>query len=474
MQSTSPFFSSREAEASRRVAIYAAFSVALLGIVVLLGWCWNVPELKHVAPNLPNMAFNAAVAFAAAGLSLWMMCVRSVSDRAALRVVARLLAALVLAIGGFTLAEYLTEQDFGIDQLLVTDEQQAYAYPGRPSPLTACCFALAGMALLLRSRNARLTQWLTLGQMFLASLAIGGHFFGVTALIGPSGIMPLAIHAAVGLWLLSLALLLASPDVGIMRLLISDCAGGVMLRRLLALPLVFLIIGRLLLAGTRLGFYDAEFCFALMVVAGAVVSLIATSAVARILSRVDHARAEVMRRLELQLQEAKLAAAIVEHSADAIISIAPEGAILSWNPAAQNVFGYSAEEMIGKPISTLFPENLLERERRLLQQVMLANRVIHTEAQRRCKDGTLREMSVTLSPICDAQDRVIGISKIARDITEQKRSETMLRWGELLQQLPWGVAVCSINSATELINSTLVKLHGLPTFGPRGAGGSRS
>ena len=466
MQPASPFFSSRGAEVSRQVSIYAAVGVALLGSVVMLGWCWNVPALKHVAPDLPNMAFNAAVAFAAAGLALWMMCVRFSSHRPGLQVVARLLAALVLAIAGVTLAEYLTERDFGIDQLLVTDEQQAYAHPGRPSPLTACCFALAGMALLLRNHNARFAQWLTLGQMFLASLAIGGDFFGVTVLVGPSGIMPLAIHAAVGLWLLSLALLLASPEVGIMRLLISDCAGGVMLRRLLVLPPVFLVIGRLLLAGTRLGLYDAEFCFALMVVAGAVVSLVATSAVARTLSRVDHARAEVMRRLQLQLQEAKLAAAIVEHSADAIISIAPEGAILSWNPAAQRVFGYSVQEMMGQPISMLVPESLREQEHRLIQRVMLANRVIHTETQRRCKDGSLREMSVTLSPICDAEERVIGISKIARDITDQKRSETMLRWGELLQHLPWGVAVCSINSATELINSTLATLHQLPAPDP--------
>ena len=466
MQSVSPFFSPRSAEASRRVSLYTAVVVAVLGFAVVLGWCWNIPALKHVAPGLANMAFNAAVAFVAAGLALWMMCARVSDNHLGLQVAARLLSVLVLAIGGITLAEYLTGHDFGIDQLLVADEQQAYAYPGRPSPLTACCFTLAGMALLLRSRHARYAQWLTLGQMFLASLAVGGHFFGVTSLVGPTGIMPLAVHAAVGLWLLSFALLLASPGVGTMRLLISDCAGGVMLRRLLVLPLVFLVIGRLLLSGTRLGLYDREFCFALMVIAGAVVSLIATSVVARTLSRVDHARAEVMRRLQLQLQEAKLAAAIVEHSADAIISFEPEGAVLSWNPAAQRVFGYSSQEMIGQPISKLFPEGQLDREHRLIQQVMLANRVIHTETQRRGKDGTLREMSVTLSPICDAEDRVVGISKIARDITEQKRSETMLRWGELLQHLPWGVAVCSINSATELINSTLVTLHKLRSSDP--------
>src|SRR5262249_42735391 len=145
-------------------------------------------------------------------------------------------------------------------------------------------------------------------------------------------------------------------------------------------PVIFLILGSLILQGSRAGLYDGPFGFALLAVSGTLVSLSATGIVARILSKVDDKRLEFMLRLQTQLQEARLLAAIVEHNDDSIISSSPQGRILSWNPAAQRVFGYSAEEMIGRPLGLLVPPHRLLEEQTFIQQLNTATRAIQFES----------------------------------------------------------------------------------------------
>jgi PAS domain S-box-containing protein len=120
-------------------------------------------------------------------------------------------------------------------------------------------------------------------------------------------------------------------------------------------------------------------------------------------------------------------AAIVESSDDAIISKDLHGIVASWNRGAEAVFGYRAEEMIGRPIARLFPPDRLHEEPEILNRVRRGQRVDHFETKRQCKDGREIDVSVTISPVRDATGRVVGASKIARDITEKKRAEAALR-----------------------------------------------
>ncbi len=116
-------------------------------------------------------------------------------------------------------------------------------------------------------------------------------------------------------------------------------------------------------------------------------------------------------------------AAIVESSDDAIASKTPDGVVLSWNAGAARLFGYSAEEMIGRPITVIFPPELLSEEADFLGRIARGERIEHYETVRVRKDGRRVDVSVTLSPIKDSWGRVVGISKIARDISAQKRIE---------------------------------------------------
>jgi PAS domain S-box-containing protein len=120
-------------------------------------------------------------------------------------------------------------------------------------------------------------------------------------------------------------------------------------------------------------------------------------------------------------------AAIVESSDDAIISKDLNGIIMSWNDSAQRIFGYTAEEAIGKSITLLIPPERLDEEAHILGSVRKGGPVHHYETIRRCKDGKLVEISLSVSPIRNADGTVVGASKIARDITERKRAEMELK-----------------------------------------------
>ncbi len=112
-----------------------------------------------------------------------------------------------------------------------------------------------------------------------------------------------------------------------------------------------------------------------------------------------------------------LLAAIIESSDDAIISKDLRGIVQSWNRSAERIFGYKAEEMIGKSITVLFPPDRLDEEPKVLEQLHRGERVENFETVRVRKNGTPIVVSVTISPIRDAQGKVIGASKVARDIT---------------------------------------------------------
>jgi PAS domain S-box-containing protein len=119
-------------------------------------------------------------------------------------------------------------------------------------------------------------------------------------------------------------------------------------------------------------------------------------------------------------------ASIVEFSDDAIVSKNLDGVITSWNKGAERLFGYLAEEIIGKSITILIPPERLHEEHAILGRIRRGDRVDHYETVRRRKDGSLVDVSLTISPMRGAAGEIVGASKIARDITDRKRSEAQI------------------------------------------------
>lgn len=125
-------------------------------------------------------------------------------------------------------------------------------------------------------------------------------------------------------------------------------------------------------------------------------------------------------------------AAIVDSADDAIISKDLNGIIKTWNHGAQGIFGYTSEEMVGQPMLRLIPPELQYEEEEILRKLRAGERIDHYETTRLRKDGSTVEVSVTISPILNHEGRVIGASKVARDISDRKRIEKLLIQSEKL------------------------------------------
>src|SRR5580692_9489178 len=136
-----------------------------------------------------------------------------------------------------------------------------------------------------------------------------------------------------------------------------------------------------------------------------------------------HDLTEIKAQVALREDADRHLAQIVQSSEDAILGKTLDGIITSWNNAAERIFGYSAAEMIGKPVSVLIPADRLSEEDRILAQLRAGRSVEHYETVRRRKDGGEILVSLSVSPIRDNAGHIIGASKIVRDITEKKRTE---------------------------------------------------
>jgi PAS domain S-box-containing protein len=146
-------------------------------------------------------------------------------------------------------------------------------------------------------------------------------------------------------------------------------------------------------------------------------------------------RNEVEAALSESKEQFRWLASIVESSDDAIVSKSLDGVIKSWNKGAEQLFGYSAEEVIGKSITILSPPERPHEEDAILGRIRRGDRIDHYETVRRRKDGSLIDVSLTISPVRDAEGKVIGASKIARDIIERKRERELLqRQADLIDQ----------------------------------------
>ena len=158
-------------------------------------------------------------------------------------------------------------------------------------------------------------------------------------------------------------------------------------------------------------------------------------------------------------------AALVASSDDAIIGKTLEGIVTDWNRAAENIFGYSAEEMVGKPLALLLPPDREGEEEDLLKRIAKGERIEHFETQRRRKDGQIIDVSVTISPVTGSEGRITGASKIARDITAAKKSQQLLLEREahlqsVLDTVPDAMIVIDTRGTIQSFSTTAQTMFG--------------
>ena len=182
-------------------------------------------------------------------------------------------------------------------------------------------------------------------------------------------------------------------------------------------------------------------------------------------------RREYEKREAVRLLEARLLASIVESSDDAIIRKSLDGVIQSWNAAAERLFGYPAAEAIGRHISLIIPPERQAEEDSIIAQLKSGTRVEHFETVRRRRDGSPIDVSLTISPIHDANGRVVAASKIARDVTERKRTEAdREKFFTLVENSTDFIGICDAAGVPTYVNPAGLRLVGLRSVDdPRGA-----
>jgi signal transduction histidine kinase/CheY-like chemotaxis protein len=217
------------------LARVASLSVILLSALVLIGWALDIEALKTVIPE--RVAMNpggTAVGFLLSGSSLWLLLNRG-SRR--LRHIGQALATAVVLLAIVRLASYAIGWDNGPDRWLFPQRLEQYEKPNRMAPNTAACFLMCGLALVLLDvkfwRNFRPAELLSLAAALVALLAIIGYSYSALSVVGIASFIPMALNTAVAFALLSLGILCARPTTGLMAIVSSTGAGGVMARRLL-------------------------------------------------------------------------------------------------------------------------------------------------------------------------------------------------------------------------------------------------
>ena len=187
------------------------------------------------------------------------------------------------------------------------------------------------------------------------------------------------------------------------------------------------------------------------------------------LERLNEALSENAKKLARAYEASRLLAAIVESSDDAIIGQSLDGTIGTWNAGAERLYGYCADEVLGYNVNRLTPANRSEEEARILGKLHKGERVDHVETLRVRKDGTLLEVSLTISPIRSESGEIVGASQVARDITEQKRAAEHLRQTQKLESLgvlAGGIAHDFNNLLVGILGNANLALDLLPSDSP--------
>ncbi len=399
----------------------------IIATLVLIGWVFNIWVLVTVLPHFPAMKPNTALCFLSAGISLLTLSLSlDLSEKLKpWRLLGQVCGAIVAIIGTLTLAEYLFSINLGIDQLLLRDTltNPLVSPPGLMSVATAAGFSFLGISLYFLGNtnlgSLRISQFLALLVALVAIIAISCFIYNPKDLYAVYIFRSMAIHTSMLLFLLSVGILHVQPERGVVAVITSKYSGGFLARRVFPFVLLFpYLAGWVELQGEYSKIYGNEFGQAIfstvnVVFFGALIWYAAKSLSANEQKRLH----ELEERNKLQSE----LASIIESSNDAIISKDLNGIVRTWNVGAERIFGYTAKDIVGSPILRLIPPDRHQEEFHILNEIKQGKRITHLETIRVKKDGKPINISLTSSPIIDRNGKVIGASKIARDVTEHVR-----------------------------------------------------
>ena len=407
----------------KSVSKAASGMVTLVGCLVLVGWMFDIPSLKSLLSNSVTMKANTAIAFLLSGMSLWLL--QNKPTGRGSRLIGQALAVIVALIGLLTLSQYLFHWNLGIDQLVFREIPEAVgtSHPGRMAPTTALNFILIGFALLLLGRRTHqgyyLIQFLTLTATLFSWQPLLGYAYGFESLYGIASYTRMALLTVLAFIVLCTGILLACPDQGLMRVVTNNSLGGFIARRLLVAAIAIPFVGGyLIIQGYQAGLYTIDFGLSLLIIVSIVIFAVWIWQNAQTLDRLDTQRFLTEQALQETNQTLQ---AIVQASPLAILSLDTEANLKMWSPAAQTIFGWTEQEVLGHPLPFI-PEDKREEYQRLHQFKLQGNSVKGLELRRQKKDGSPIDIAIWGAPLQDSQGNISSTMAIIADITERKQA----------------------------------------------------
>jgi PAS domain S-box-containing protein len=398
---------------------FGLFTMAA-GLLVLVGWLFDIPTLKSVLPWFVTMKANTAAGFVLAGLSLTLL---ARDNPSAFELRMSQISACVTALLGFlTICQYLFGLNLGIDQLLFTEQANAVGTlsPGRMAPNTAINFLLLGCALFIVNfrRGIPVAQGLVLLTGLAGLLPLIGYLYGATAFIGIGHYTQMAIHTAVLFTVASIGVLALHPADGIMRTITGHTMGGWLLRHLLPLLIgVPIVLGWFRVQGERYGYFESAFGVALMMVCMMILLTGLIWWAVRDLNR----REESLRSKDYFLSESQRLGHVGSWYYDL-------HGPFKWSEEMYHLYGVSPDTFTPTP-ELLF--SLIHPDDRPSMQAWLttcAAGIKHELVFRIIRpDGALRFILGRGESFHDAGNRLIHMAGTVQDITERKLAEEALR-----------------------------------------------
>jgi PAS domain S-box-containing protein len=418
------------------VAAASGASVAALGGLVIAGWLTVAVALIQVFPGFPPMQYNTALGFMICGAGLLTAALN-------LRRPTAMLGILAALIGSATLFQYLFQSDLGIDQFLLEPYLATGAEPGRMGPNSAFALTLVGLGLLSLVWRPPYRQW-HVGPALIGSVVIA---VGIAALVGYIGDVPgaygwshhrpMAIHSAIGFTLLGGGIVGLAWNAA--ETTSREAPAWIALTAAAVVATVTLCLWYALSRGGGAALAPGVPISAPASTLSNVT--LATGLLTAVLLGWSVREGQVSRRRARSLEVANLAlneeirtrigmqqaiqqlAALVESSDDAILATTLEGQIMTWNPGAERLYGYTRAEAVGKPVSMLHGRSY--DDVRLFRRLVSGERVSRLELVNVTKDGRRIDVSLTVSPIRDQTGAIVSASTIAHDITDRKLLDQM-------------------------------------------------
>ena len=486
----------------------ASIAVIAIGCTVILGWIFDLQLLKSILPGLASMKANAAVCFILGGFSLFLLQRRraELTARNHQKIANCLIFSssfLIILISLLTVVQYSFNVDLGIDQLLFKDSSTltGAGTPGRMAPNTAAAFLLLGTALLLLSERRPKylrVQILSCCAFLIAFLGLIGYIYDKALFYRIGDYTGMALHASAAFMLLSFGILFACPERGLIAVIASERAGGIMARRLLPQAIIIPpLVGYFILLGERLQAYRPEVGISLLSVLNVIIFTVLIWQNAKTLCTADRKRSRAELRLmkakldletkvekrTLQLQTANeqlqqqiidsqttkqalqknynLLLTVIDSTPAALFVKDIQGRYMMLNAAGASIIGKSVNEIIGRDDTELFPPEMAGNIRRTDFQIMRAGETQSIEEELLVK-GNLRTFLSTKSAYRDWLGNISGIVSIARDITESKQAEIANRsLAAILEATPDFVGICDLEGRAVYINKAGRKMVGI-------------